>query len=168
MPKVKKSRKVGQIGVRSVPKADRAPNQPSGRVRKKTGKPAGSRQNVSSIQNAQNKGNKQLKDARHGSKKPVALVVDAQAVKKVAKPKSYFSPKEELNAIESDARLDLLLNKLDSGKKVTQEEQQYVDQLLARHKVLCDLLGISTDEDEDQAEPDLMDKFEHSNLDGYR
>ncbi|MDN4502304.1 Der GTPase-activating protein YihI [Alteromonadaceae bacterium BrNp21-10] len=171
MPKIKKNRKVGLIGVRSTPKADRAPNKPSGRPKKHSGKPSGNRQNVEqNSQAALAHGANTNSDNRHGSKKPVQLVADKPMVKSVPKPK-FFSPKEELAAIEKDPKLEALLNKVDNGKRLKRDEQDYVDQQLSRHKTLCSLLGISSEKEDDLGEledQDLFDQFENSNLDNFR
>ncbi|WP_438865120.1 Der GTPase-activating protein YihI [Neptunicella sp.] len=170
MPKIKKTRKVGQIGVRSVPKAERVRKPKEDRKKKPNGRPAGSRQNVDLDANTGKKNTLGNKDPRLGSKVPVPLIATDKVVnKKVSKVKKYFSPAQELEAIENDPRLEHLLNQLDRNKKLSFDDQQFVDKQLARHKQLCELLGID-DEAEEQSAPegDLLDQLEQSNLDKFK
>ena len=73
--------------------------------------------------------------------------------------KKYATPAEELAALEADQRLASLLDKLDEDKPLTKEQQAYVDEKMARHRILCDLLGIVDNDDED----DEMDPFDDLN-----
>ena len=169
MARSKKSRKVGQIGVRSVPKQDRAPNTVSGKPKKRKGNAAGSRHSAATEQTVNSQ--KISKDPRIGSKKPVSLV--AEAPKAAPVKRKYFSPTEELKAIENDQRLASLLDKLEAGKRLTVEDQSYVDETLARHKVLCELLGIAPDEDEQdesfsEHETDPLVQYEQINIDDFK
>lgn len=161
----KKSRKVGQIGIRSVPKDQRTPKQPSTRVKKHKGNASGSRNSVvlDSTQQSSKSGNR---DPRAGSKKPVPLVVE-NVQKKAPKPK-YFSPAQELDAIENDKRLATLMDKLDAGNRLSADDQAYVDKLVARHKVLCDLLGIKPEEEEvEEDEIDLYEQYEKIDINDF-
>lgn len=78
-------------------------------------------------------------DPRLGSKKPIQLKVSTDKDKTQQK---YFSPTKELAAIEQDHRLEILLDKVEQEQILSAEEQQYVDQKLARHRQLCELLNI--------------------------
>ena len=102
-------------------------------------------------------------DKRHGSKKKISLFAAGPSREDNTRliPK-FKSPLEELNFIENDKRLQSLIDKLDSGKKVDSQDQHYVEHLLKRHKTLCELLGIEDDEeaDLDDDSPDLLDKLE--------
>lgn len=161
MAKQRKSRKVGLIGVRKDP--DYVHEKSSGRVKKHKGKPPGSRHNVETTKSQTSSG-AVSKDPRHGSKKPVQLV------KSPVKPaqRKYATPAEELAALEADGRLSALLDKLDEGKTLTAEQQRYVDEKMARHRILCDLMGIRDDEDEeDDDDLDDFDKLDSINIDDY-
>lgn len=168
MARQKKSRKVGKIGVAKTSANARKPTEK--RVKKHLGKPAGSR-NSEVLSDSQ--GPKKIaKDPRHGSKKPVSLIVEPPTQKPVQKKIKYFSPSQELAAIEQDTRLAALLNKIELGKKIAREDQQYVEHTLARHKVLCDLLGISNEVEDnqgssDQAE-DLFSQFESIDINDFK
>lgn len=102
-------------------------------------------------------------DRRLGSKKKISLVAETSSKagqKRVVR--KFKSPTDELDYIENDSRLQQLLDKIDRNSPVSIEEQEYVDALLSRHKLLCDLLGIdkSNDESEDDKDIDLLDKLE--------
>lgn len=158
MPRVKKSRKIGTIGVPKTQNNSRG-NAPKKASKAKKGKKAGNRNNfeTTSAQPSNGKGN-QIFESRHGSKKPVQLIKAAD------KPK-FKHPKDELKFIEADTRLEKLLNFIDSGKAISAIEQMYVDSQLKRHAELCGLLGIDTEEhevavDNSDEDLDLLDKLE--------
>jgi ribosome assembly protein YihI (activator of Der GTPase) len=168
MARQKKSRKVGKIGISKTPSNVRKPTEK--RVKKHLGKPAGSRNNEALTVKQDAK--KVNKDPRHGSKKPVSLIAETKEHKSAAKKVKYFSPTQELAAIEQDPRLATLLDKIDLGKKVSREDQHYVDQTLARHRILCDILGL-TDEPEKQKESseeqtDLYSQFEAIDINDFK
>ncbi len=160
MPRQKKSRKVGKIGV--VKNSSNVRKQTEKRVKKPLGKPAGSRNNEV-MMSSPAKESKVNQDPRHGSKKPISLTVE-QAPKKTAVQKKYFSPKQELAAIEKDTRLSTLLDKIDSGQALSREDQNYFDRTLARHKELCDLLGLHDDTSEEKSSSTQSDDL-YSELD---
>ncbi len=162
MPRKKKSRKVGLIGVRKDPNAPRPPKAPK-RAKKSTGKPAGNR-NSMETSNKPGGQKKQTSDPRIGSKKPVPLVVKPTQAEK----RKYASPSQELAEIEADERLSSLLDRLDNGSKLSVAEQQYVDERMARYRILCDLLGIAeNDETEDDTDSPL-DNIEQLNIDDFK
>ena len=123
------------------------------RAAKRKGLKAGSRQQA---EQSHNSGNKQPKDPRIGSRKPIVLVLDEKKAKSVAaKPlkekKLVMTPEQELAAIENDDRLNDLLDRLDNGETLEAAEQAWVDQRVDRYQELMDELGIiDTDEDEDE------------------
>ena len=165
MPRKKKSRKVGQIG---IPKSSSNTRKPiEKKTRKHLGKPAGSRNSEVVLSKESNNTN-DSKDPRHGSKKPVDLFVTKNKNEPTEKVK-HFSPAKELEAIEKNEKLSSLIDKLELGKKLSKEEQHYVDKHLARHKVLCSLLGLDKEEEklpEDKADPDYS--FDAINIDDYK
>jgi uncharacterized protein len=122
------------------------------RAAKRKGLKAGSRQQA---EQSHNSGNKQPKDPRIGSRKPVVLVIDEKKTKSAA-PKPLkekllvMTPEQELASIENDDRLNDLLDRLDNGETLEAAEQSWVDQRVDRYQELMDELGIiDTDEDED-------------------
>ena len=168
MARQKKSRKVGKIGITKTPSNVRKPTEK--RVKKHLGKPAGTRNNEALTVKQDPK--KLNKDPRHGSKKPVSLFVETKEQKSAAKKVKFFSPPQELEAIEQDTRLAALLDKIDLGKKITREDQHYVDQTLARHKVLCDMLGLKDEpekpKESSEQQTDLYSQFEAINIDDFK
>jgi ribosome assembly protein YihI (activator of Der GTPase) len=167
MARSKKSRKVGLIGVRKDPDFKPSENRKSdsSRPKKHKGKPAGSRHNV---EQKKVSGQKSVvnKDPRHGSKKPIQLV-KAAVTPTPAQKKKYATPAQELAALEADQRLSDLLDKLDDDKPLTREQQAYVDEKMARHRILCDLLGIVEEDDEDD-EMDPFDDLDAINIDDFK
>ena len=168
MARQKKSRKVGKIGISKTPSNARKPTEK--RVKKHLGKPAGTRNNEALTVNQGPK--KFNKDPRHGSKKPVSLIVETKEQKLAVKKVKYFSPAQELASIEQDPRLATLLDKIDLGKKIAREDQQYVDQTLARHKVLCEMLGFSEEPEKviksSEQQTDLYSQFESINIEDFK
>ncbi|ALT00141.1 Der GTPase-activating protein YihI [Lacimicrobium alkaliphilum] len=116
-------------------------------------------------------------DPRLGSKKPVPLTAPSKSAKE---PQKHFSPAKELSAIEQDPRLEALLDKAEQDQSLTAEEKTYIDQKLARHRQLCELLGIDAADDKDEKSSDprqqsgrshvaddedaLLDKFMNSDI----
>ena len=163
----KKSRKVGLIGVRKDPdfnsknRKSKAPATPP-RAKRHKGNKAGSRNAVETKQ-GNSRSAKTAQDPRLGSKKPVALI---KAPTK-AEVKKYATPAEELAVLEADTRLSALLDKLDDDKPISAEEQRYVDEKMARHRILCDLLGI-VEEDDDDDDKDPFSGLNAISLDEFK
>ncbi|WP_088329277.1 Der GTPase-activating protein YihI [Lacimicrobium sp. SS2-24] len=154
-----------------IPDKKHQANIASKKSKKRKGHPAGSRHSEAS-QNGGQKAQGGSTDPRFGSKKPIPLKAP-EAPK--AEPQKYFSPAKELAAIEQDARLESLLDKVEQGLPLNQEEQAYVDEKLARHRQLCELLGIDSHSEEDESDPQttkprnddedaLLDKFLNSDI----
>jgi uncharacterized protein len=165
MAKKKKTRKIGQIGVRKSP--DFKHKVVESKVKKGVGKPSGSRNNAAKM--ASTGDNPKInKDPRLGSKKPVDLYATAEniAAVKLTKPK-FFSPEQELAAIEDDAKLARLIEQLDAGESLDNTSQRYVDTKLARHQELCRMLGITDDADDSkqvETERDLLSIYENVDI----
>lgn len=168
MPRTKKSRKPGPLGAQKQ-SVKRTQND-SKKQKISKGKASGSRNSLLEQNSVEPKSFAVSKDKRHGSKKKIDLLSDK--VKDAKAPKSilpkFKSPTEELDFIENDRKLQNLLDKIDNNGSVDAEEQHYVNTLLARHKLLCDLLGIDSEESKDSEtvvvadnEPeDLLDQLE--------
>lgn len=165
MARSKKSRNPGQIG---SPKSK--VHTPQGNDKKKKankGHASGSRNSLIKHEKAGTVGNSN-RDQRLGSKKKIDLLGTKKSeLKKRVIPK-FKSPLEELDFIESDRKLQSLLDRLDNEITITADEKSYVDTLLSRHKVLCDLLGIESEEltnegiesETGHESTDLFDKLE--------
>ncbi|MEB0952610.1 Der GTPase-activating protein YihI [Citrobacter sedlakii] len=105
------------------------------------------------------KNQKKAKDPRIGSKTPIPLGV-TEKVTKQHKPKSekpMLSPQAELDLLETDERLDALLERLEAGETLSAEDQSWVDAKLDRIDELMQKLGLSYDDDEeDEQQEDMM------------
>ncbi|OFC71492.1 Der GTPase-activating protein YihI [Alteromonas confluentis] len=162
----KKTRKVGLIGVRKDPDFNKKKKQNTtspAKSKKHSGNKAGSRNAVESKakQEKRASGNK---DPRHGSKKPIELI---KAPVTNAVVKKYATPADELAALEADNRLATLLDKLDDGIAISKAEQAYVDEKMARHRIICDLLGI-TDSDDEEEDEDPMKHLDAISMDEFK
>lgn len=129
--------------------------------KKHRGHAAGSRASGSEGASGSKNSNKQ-KDPRIGSKTPIPLGV-TEKVTKQHKPKSekpMLSPQAELDLLETDERLDALLERLEAGETLSAEDQSWVDAKLDRIDELMQKLGLSYDDDdeeeEDEKQEDMM------------
>lgn len=172
MSRTKKTRKTGPIGVQ---KSSTKQNGEDGKKPKKSsGKISGSRNSAHLKETSvANTGGKQT-DRRIGSKTKIKLVADPVSVKKkdnssLSKPR-FSSPKEELEYIENDKRFNTLLDRQEQNSDLSHEEIEYVEQCLKRHRVLCELLGISlldeeqtdaTESDTTETDNDLLEQLEN-------
>ncbi|EAN2613481.1 Der GTPase-activating protein YihI [Salmonella enterica] len=101
----------------------------------------------------------QQKDPRLGSKTPVPLGV-TEKVTQQHKPKSekpMLSPQAELDLLETDERLDALLERLEAGETLGTEDQAWVDAKLDRIDELMQKLGLSYDDEEDEEEDEKQE-----------
>ncbi|MFC4698802.1 Der GTPase-activating protein YihI [Glaciecola siphonariae] len=168
MARVKKSRKIGKIGITKT-EAPKKPKKPQlGKSTNNLGNKAGSRQHIGETKSSQNSG-KGTQDPRHGSKKSVDLnkYLKGGSSKAEKSVKKFSTPQQELDAIEQDPRLEKLLAKQET-KTLTKLEQVYVNETLARHKVLCEMLGIDIDDEESEQETDPFAKLDAIRLDDFK
>ncbi len=63
-----------------------------------------------------------------------------------------LSPQAELDMLESDERLDGLLERLEEGATLSAEDQAWVDAKLDRIDELMQQLGLSWDDEEEEEE----------------
>ncbi|QRG79040.1 Der GTPase-activating protein YihI [Citrobacter sp. R56] len=126
--------------------------------KKHRGHAAGSRASGSEGASGSKNSNKQ-KDPRIGSKTPIPLGV-TEKVTKQHKPKSekpMLSPQAELDLLETDERLDALLERLEAGETLSEEDQSWVDAKLDRIDELMQKLGLSYDDDEEEEEDEKQE-----------
>ena len=71
----------------------------------------------------------------------------------------------ELEQLENNECLNQLLDQLDEGKKLSAEDQKFVDACLARVAQLMDELGIADDEENDE---DLYRTFERIDINQFK
>ncbi|MFA3792882.1 Der GTPase-activating protein YihI [Aliiglaciecola sp. SL4] len=175
MARIKKSRKVGRIGVPKESWAPRKPKDPNNtKPKKHKGNPSGSRHSAVEL-NQQSPQQSKQNDPRVGSKKPIPLIVEAKEFKSKPKPSKpkYFSPAQELAELENNDRLNNLLDEMDSGVVLSADDKRYVDKKLARHRELCDLLGINGEaetigEQAENKEDDPFARFESININEFK
>ncbi|MDO6707457.1 Der GTPase-activating protein YihI [Photobacterium sp. 1_MG-2023] len=174
MTRKKRSRKPGSEGPAQYVEKSVSQQDLDGRVRQKArkrkGLKAGSRHSDGSAQNASRQG--QAKDPRHGSKKPVPLIVEPKPSKQVRR----MNAEQELAMLENDPQLIALLDRLDAGENLGAGLQKQVDQKLDRIEQLMKQLGLYEEDvaADDQiaagdarSEEDLLDDFENARWDDF-
>jgi ribosome assembly protein YihI (activator of Der GTPase) len=188
MARTKKSRKPGSAPT-AKPKLSKVElANVEKRVRKKTGKKPGNRQQEALESKSSDQNSNQKKDPRIGSKKPIDLggAVKPVQVKKQKPIKSSQDPiaairtvndvnenvelslAQELANIEADEQLQIILEKQEDEISLTQDEVNYFNSMMERHQALSAQIG--DDEKEEtkivdiSSEDDLWDKLDNSSL----
>ncbi|WP_411359747.1 Der GTPase-activating protein YihI [Pseudidiomarina salilacus] len=148
MTRKKKTRKTGPLAASKKPRDEVQRKAPEGTKHKGKGHKPGSRFNPQ--QEAPKSGTSQpVGDSRFGSKKPITLV-NTHAQQVAAQPSFDRAAAEaELQALENDARLQALLDRIDNGDELNPSEERYVDERTERFEQLAELLGLNFDDDED-------------------
>jgi ribosome assembly protein YihI (activator of Der GTPase) len=164
MPRQKKSRKVGKIGITKTEAPRKPKRAPSVKNKTTSGNKSGSRQQVA-MDNSNNKGSQQKGDPRIGSKKAINLSKYKEQSTTNGIKQQYQSPQQELDAIEQDLKLEKLLAKKED-KRLSANEKDYLESTLKRHKELCEILGIRIESDETEETVTEIDPF--TQLDAIR
>jgi ribosome assembly protein YihI (activator of Der GTPase) len=164
MTRKKKSRKIGQIGVR---KQDARPEKSTPNIRKKKapkGQKSGTRNSMMEENAAVTSNTSQVKkDPKVGSKKKIELVktTTPEPKKPVHKPNKapevkltkvqadVLSPEQEFAELENDARLIDLAERTEAGELLTGKDAKYFNKNMARYDELCEILGIEFDEEDE-------------------
>jgi hypothetical protein len=168
MTRIKKSRKVGKIGVR---KQDARPAKESSERKKKApkGQRSGSRNSlleVKPVSSGENASSAKT-DPRKGSKKPIALSIaeqtkvkspEHQAQVTLKKVKMQLSPEQELAEIENDERLIALAERVEAGELLSGKEAKFFNKMMDRHAALMAELGLEF-EDDDLTDEQDFDSF---------
>lgn len=202
MSRNKKSRKPG-VGSSGALKESAKTEvvAPEKRIKKHKGKQPGNRQKEAHKEIVTQSVNLN-KDPRLGSKKPIDLgqtakkkskqtakqVISKTPIEKTNKPKQApiaairtVEPADdqvnlltqELEAIEQDERILAILSKQEDELSLNEDEIDYFNDKMERHQEICEILGISDDEDEEEendhaptraSEDELWDKFDNSDL----
>ncbi|RUO33701.1 Der GTPase-activating protein YihI [Aliidiomarina soli] len=158
MTRRKKTRKQGPLGVKSQPKnlREHGATDNSKKPQRSKGKPAGNRHAEGAAKSPAATAASRQNDPRVGSKRKIPLnaasPAPVTAKKAAAEP---LSPEQEFAALEENERLQTLLAKLDDGKALTAEDQQWVDRQLTRYRALAEKLGIDLEDDDDDSDDDL-------------
>ena len=162
------------------------------RVRKKTGKKAGNRQQEAQPINSSDQNANQNKDPRIGSKKPIELggTVNSAQPKPKQNPNKASKPKQDpiaairpvsnndtdveltldqqLANIEADERLQIILAKQEDDQALTEQEVDYFNEMMDRHQQISAQLDEIEEEQTSKAsatsEDDLWDKLDNSSL----
>ncbi|ELH7811034.1 Der GTPase-activating protein YihI [Vibrio harveyi] len=180
MSRKKKSRKPGASGAPEfVVTRNRTESDVEGRLRKRAkkrkGLKTGSRNSDAEEQKKQAAAQKC--DPRLGSKKKIPLIVEP--AKKQTKQERRLSAEQELEMLESDAQLNVLLDRIEAGENLGTGLQKYVDEKLDRIEKLMDQLGLLEPEEDDEDftapavkgsrnDDDLLADFDDINFDDYK
>ncbi|MFV0574236.1 MAG: Der GTPase-activating protein YihI [Vibrio sp.] len=186
MSRKKKSRKPGSANPAEViVTRNRSESDVEGRLRKRLNKrkglKSGSRHSDgSTAQSGRAQG--QAKDPRHGSKRPIPLIVEAKV--KPNKQQRRENAEKELEAIQNDPQLNVLIDRIENGDKLGAGLQSYVDQKLDRLEALMKQLGIYEEDEVEQEEvapvvekkakkkpasdDDLLSQFEDLDLNDFK
>lgn len=185
MSRTKKSRKPGSAPT-AKPKLSKIELASiEKRQRKKTGKKPGNRQQEAKLIKKSDKATSENKDPRIGSKKPIQLGGSIEPVKNksIKVEKTIQSPiaairvvdaeennlAQELVNIETDERLQSILEKEEEGIILTEQEVDYFNEMMERHQQLTEELAENEEPEEpnsnttDSAE-DLWDKLDNSSI----
>lgn len=154
MTRKKRSRKPGSEGPAEFTKKSTTQIDLEARKRqkdkKRKGLKSGSRHSEAQTTDARTLAKR--KDPRHGSKKPVPLIVEAK--KPATKKERRLSAEQELAMLENDAQLMVLLDRIEAGESLGAGLQKQVDQKLDRIEQLMNQLGLLEDD-----EPQMTDDF---------
>jgi len=186
MTRIKKTRTEKSIGAAKKPLEKQSAMQSKLAKKKGKGRPAGAKANIDGAKKkskSQSKSSKDGQDLRVGSKTAISLVPTVKrapmepkiSVKKSKTPPvvEKLTPQQELANIEADERLNELLDQLDDDQNISAADQQYVDQITARHQALMvelDLVEEDEEDDADEAAPeqDIWERFDNSDLDNFK
>jgi ribosome assembly protein YihI (activator of Der GTPase) len=184
MSRHKKSRKPGSTGDTDlIVTRNRSATDVEGRLRKKVKKRKGLKSGNRHSGGDESKDivGRTKRDPRIGSKKKIPLIVDTT---KPNKQQRKLTAQQELDALENDAQLLVLLDRIESGESLGAGLQSYVDQKLDRIEALMKQLGLLEPEDlveeefafeapvkqskKEKSEDDLLAEFENLNLDDFK
>lgn len=148
------------------------------RLKKRKGLASGNKMAEAEAGKKQPRAPRKSSDPRVGSKTPIQLVATVTPVAqpkivKVKQPKADVKPvapvltfEQELDKLESDARLNSLLLRLDNNEVLNHDDQDYVDQGVERHAFLLEELGYADDEEfEEDYDEDEWDEAMMAELD---
>ncbi|MEY8216380.1 MAG: Der GTPase-activating protein YihI [Colwellia sp.] len=176
MSRSKKSRKPGSAPT-AKPKLSKVElANVEKRLRKKTGKKPGNRQQEGKQVKSTDQTSNQNKDPRIGSKKPIDLGGNVlQSIDKVKKAKTSKIKQDspiaairvaksetsiehnlapdlalELSNIENDEHLQNILAKQEDDLELTEQEVNYYNDMMERHQQLTEKLGVIDEDTEDK------------------
>ncbi|MGX9461777.1 Der GTPase-activating protein YihI [Shewanella sp. A14] len=149
MARSKKTRKGGENGPKFAPRVKKVDRNAVDGKKPEKGRKSGSRHNEALLKQASGNDATVKKDARHGSKKPVALSIPASITEPLlVKPKQpKLTDEQKLLKLEEDPRLNKLLDQLEEGRDLSETDQKWLDAQLDKLEQLMQRLGL-TDGDE--------------------
>lgn len=168
MARSKKTRNINENGAKVAPRTKKTERKVSSK-KQDNGHKTGTRHNESLLIKAMNKGSDNIaKDPRHGSKRPIELTLTStkNTVNIVKTKQAKLTDEQKLLQLEEDPRLNQLLDKLEEGKTLAKDDQQWLDKQLDKIETLLAKLGINEEDDMQQImqsvsnDDDLMEKFE--------
>lgn len=147
MTRQKKARGPGKLGPSKNPELGNTKPAVKGAKRSGKGHRAGHRQGPSKATTT-SANPQQRQDPRLGSTKAVPLV-KAKAVTAPSAPPAddRLAKTARLEALENDPRLNALLDQLDAGQALDDDDQQYLDDITDQIDKLMSELGIDGDGD---------------------
>ena len=170
MTRQKKSRKVGQIGIRKQDVRPEKPSQDTRRKKSPKGQKSGNRNSLvdeTQIKSNSSSTSNAKKDPKVGSKKAIELVPSKSAplvnksiqhsdkkpevVLKTVKT-SQLTPELELEQLENDEILIALAERVEDGELLKGKEAKYFNKHIARYDELVEQLGL--EEVDDDENPD--------------
>ncbi|WP_372943023.1 Der GTPase-activating protein YihI [Shewanella sp.] len=169
MARSKKTRKGGENGPKFAPRVKKTDRKVVDGKKSETGRKSGSRHNEALLKQASGSGTAIAKDARHGSKKPVALSLPASITEPlVVKPKQpKITDEQKLLKLEEDPRLNQLLDQLEEGRDLSDADQKWLDIQLDKIEQLMQRLGLTEDDEVPAPSPkkqltddELLNRFE--------
>jgi len=195
MARTKKSRKPASAPTAKPKLSKKELENVEKRIRKSKGKQAGNRQQEAKPQKSQQQ-DKQKRDPRLGSKKPIVLIKETVKTTKVQPPQKskvasiaavtvietdvtaeidMIALEKEIEVIEQDQQLQNILTKQEQDIELSEQEVNYYNEQMTRHQEICELLGYSDEDDFDDDSPvekpisedDLWNKLDNSDLSDY-
>ncbi|AZG71376.1 Der GTPase-activating protein YihI [Shewanella livingstonensis] len=169
MARSKKTRKGGENGAKFAPRVKKVDRNAVDGKKSETGRKSGSRHNEAMLKQAAGSATAKNKDARHGSKKPVALILPTSITKPlVVKPKQpKLTDEQKLLQLEDDPRLNQLLDQLEEGRNLSDTDQKWLNIQLDKIEQLMLSLGLTEGDDTPMESPkkqlsddELLSRFE--------
>lgn len=145
MTRKKKTRKTGPLAPSKAPKEKRQVENLSRGKKKGKGQPAGKRHSEPKREQQSGQHNELQTDPRKGSKRKIELVPVASATAETA-----LSPQHELEQLQSDLRLQELVERFEQGEVLSNDDQRYLDEQSERYEKLASQLGLDLDDDDDE------------------
>lgn len=192
MSRTKKSRKPGGAPTAKAKLSKVELAKVEKRVRKKTGKKPGNRQQEAKSVTAADQSNNLKKDPRIGSKKPIELggsnnrtqnsssdhkitnsiknnpepIAALRSVNQAEVDQS-ISLSQALANIESDEQLQIIIEKQEEGIALTEDEVEYFNTMMEQHEKISEQLGDEVQKPtsvSSSSEDDLWDKLDNSSF----